>query len=200
MRFLVERNLTPDEQKKVTAKAQEVLDKEGEVGLKKFLSNSDDPYRYDNEKTDAPNYYDTKKAKEFIKSLDKKLDKDLESIYTGILAKDGCRNIDYMNYLKNSNVLDLHVNTIDTIYALFRENKLSSSDKFLYDPDLLKTEGDSATAFKIKAVAFVKAIQKGVLKDYAGYKLDKQGNIEYNKKGKPIRQPVDIIYLKNGDS
>ena len=100
--------------------------------------------------------------------------------------------------MKNSNVLDLHVNTIDTIYALFRENKLSSSDKFLYDPDLLKTEGDSATAFKVKACAFVRAIQKGILQGYAGYKLDPDGEVELDSEGKPILQPVDIIYLKNG--
>ena len=61
----------------------------------------------------------------------------------------------YMDYLSNLKVKLTGQETIETIFKLILNDKLTGQEKWLNEPSLY-SEGDSQNAFKIKTLAFIK--------------------------------------------
>lgn len=173
MRFLIERNLTPDEEKQILKVAQRRLDKYGEEGLSNFINGLDKnkDKETDEEKESGRNLrlsgeqdtiaYNTLKKLGIFENH-KDWTYDTKALYCKELSSNGNKaNKDYLKYLMDATYLPQDKKTIDTIYKLFDNGMISSSNKyfdkqiwFLNNPELYN-ESPDANLYKLKLLTLV---------------------------------------------
>lgn len=138
-----------------------ISDKDYE-NVKKFLDQNNIKFNnkniYDNETSVGDNRtYSLRDGQRVLKLLSKRnpnITKEYLNVVRSITPNHS-RYKKYMDYLSNLKVKLTGQETIETIFKLILNDKLTGQEKWLNEPSLY-SEGDPQNAFKIKTLAFIK--------------------------------------------
>lgn len=130
--------------------------------VKKFLDQNNIKYNnkdisYDRNEISDNRTYSLRDGKRVLKILSKK-NPNITSQYLNVLRSITPNHSHYKNYMNYLNNLKVKLNgqeTIETIFKLILNDKLTGQEKWLNEPSLY-SEGDPQNAFKIKTLAFIK--------------------------------------------
>lgn len=138
-----------------------ISDKDYE-NVKKFLDQNNIKFNnknvYDNETSVGDNRtYSLRDGQRVLKLLSKR-NPNITKEYLNVVRSITPNHSHYKNYMNYLNNLKVKLNgqeTIETIFKLILNDKLTGQEKWLNEPSLY-SEGDPQNAFKIKTLAFIK--------------------------------------------